>query len=523
MIEVETETKESRIYRMRWWTLFAVSLSVLIVVLDSTVMNVALPTIQAKLNATSTELEWMVNAYTLVLGALMLTSGLLGDRLGRAKLLQAGVALFGLSSLAAIFAGTATILIICRIFMGLGAALIMPNSLAIVTNIFPAEERGRAIGVWVGISSVGVALGPVIGGSLVQNFNWNSIFIINIPVVFVALVAGWFLIPNSRDDNPRKLDIPGNILAIGALAILLFGLINGGSWGWTNTGVLGSLCGSVILIALFILWERRVAQPMLEIGFFRNSRFSASIGAVCIMGLALNGVMYILTYYMQFVKGYTPLETGVRFIPLASGLFLGAGTVDRVVKRLDTKRVVLAGFIAAAIVLSFMSRFSIESPFWQLGIGLFFLGFFLGYIVAPAMDALMGALPEAQAGIGSGMANASRMVAGAVGVAALGSALSSIYSAHFDKAAATIPGLPIDLAKKASDSVGRAIGIAHSGKLPADTANALTQAAKHSFMDGWQTATVISAVIFVAGALTVLKFMPGRTKYTTLVEDPHLD
>ena len=504
------ETKESRIYRLRWWTLVVIALSILVITLDATVMNVALPTIQRELNATNSELLWMVNAYMMIFGALMLTTGALGDRFGRAKILQAGIAIFGLCSIGAYLSGTATHLIIWRIFMGAGAAMILPATLAIITNIFPEKERGRAIGVWAGLNAVGIALGPIIGGVLVQNFNWNSIFLINIPVAVIALAAGWFLIPDSRDINPRKLDIVGNILSLAGLSALIYGLINGGSRGWTDTQVLTTLIGSVVLIALFILWERRVSQPLLEIGLFRNARFSAGIGVLIIMGLGLNGFQYVLTFYMQFVKSYNALGTGLRYLPLAIGILLGAVMADSAVKRLGTKWVMVMGSVGAAIMFIFISRFTIDSPFWQLGTEVFFLSLFLGYILAPVMDAIMGALPKAKAGTGSAVSTVFRMIAGAIGVAVLGAILSSIYASNFLKSAAAIPGLPEALVKKASDSVGAAVGIANSGQLPPALASALSQTAKQSFMDGWQTMAIISCVIFVVGAIVVFRFMPAH-------------
>ena len=504
------EAREARIYRRRWWTLAAIALSILVIVLDATVMNVALPTIQRELNATNSQLLWMVNAYTMVFGALMLTTGSLGDRFGRAKILQAGVVVFGLSSIGAYLAGSATTLIIWRILMGAGAAMILPATLAIITNVFPEKERGKAIGVWAGLNAVGIALGPIIGGALVQHFNWNSIFLINIPVAVIALILGWFLIPDSRDSNPRKLDIVGNILSLAGLSALIYGLINGGSRGWTNPQVLGPLIGSVVIILIFVLWERRVSQPLLEIALFRNARFSAGIGVLIIMGLGLNGFQYVLTFYMQFVKGYNALGTGLRFLPLAMGILLGAVTADSAVKRLGTKWVMLLGFVGTAVMFIFISRFKIDSPFWQLGTELFFSALFLGYILAPVMDAIMGALPKAKAGTGSAVSTVFRMIAGAIGVAAMGAIVGSIYTSNFVKSAASISGLPAALSQKAGDSIGMALGIAKSGQLSPELAGSLAQTARQSFMDGWQTMAIISCAIFVVGAQVVLKFMPAR-------------
>jgi EmrB/QacA subfamily drug resistance transporter len=503
---------ETNIYRRRWWTLITIALSVLVIVLDMTVLNVALPTIQRELHASSSDLLWMVNAYTMVFGALMLTTGALGDRYGRAKILQAGVAVFGLSSVGAYFSGTPAHLIIWRIFMGAGAAMILPVTLAIITNIFPEKERGKAIGIWAGLNSIGIALGPIIGGALVEHFNWNSVFLINIPVAIAAFVLGWFLIPDSRDSNPRKLDIPGNILALAGLSLLIYGLINGSSKGWTSAEVLGTLIGSVVIIALFILWDRKAEQPLIELKFFKKARFSAGIGILVILGLGLNGLLYVMTYYMQFVKGYMALSTGLRYLPIALGVLIGAISSDFIVKRFGSKLVMLTGFTGSAVMLVLISFITDGSPYWQLGTILFFLSLFMGFIIAPVTDAIMGALPKDKSGVGSAMNTVFRNVSGAIGVALVGAILNSIYTSSFTKAAVSIAGLPGVLTRQAADSIGAAIAIAKSGQIPSAAADSLIQIARNSFMDGWSIVMLISAAIFVIGAFIVWKFMPSRAE-----------
>jgi EmrB/QacA subfamily drug resistance transporter len=512
------ETKEARIYRLRWRTLATISVSILVIVLDTTVMNLALPTIQRQLNATSAELLWMVTAYTMMLGALMLTSGSLGDRIGRGKVLRAGLIVFGIASVGAFFSNTSVQLIVCRLFMGAGAALIMPSTLSTITNIFPERERGQAIGIWAGLNASGIVLGPIIGGFMVQHFNWNSIFFINIPVVIIALILGQFFVPDTRDERPRKLDIVGNILSLVGISMLIYGLNTGGSRGWTDAQVLGTIMGSVALIGLFIFWERRALQPLLDLSLFRNPRFSTCVGILIIIGLALNGVIYILTYYMQFVRGYNPFGAGVRFVPFAIGMLLGSIMAHRFVKRFDARRVLAVGFIGATIVLIIMSLLKIDSIYWQLGMEFFFLGLFLGSISASVTDTIMGSLPKARAGIGSAVNTTFQMIAGSIGVAVLGGILTSIYKAHFLETVTAISGLPQQVTQKASDSIGIAIGIANSGQLPANLANDLAQVAKQSFMDGWSVILTISGTIFVIGALVVLKFL--RSRQNTLVQKP---
>jgi len=500
--------KNTREYRMRWVTLVVIAISVLIVVLDSTIVNIALPTLQRELGTTIAELQWIITTYIMVFGALMLTTGSLADRWGRARLLQLGIIVFAGGSLAAAFASSAWQLIMWRAIMGVGGAMILPATLAIITNVFPREERGKAIGVWAGLNGIGIALGPIIGGLIIDSLKWNWIFLINLPIAAVALFAGWFLVPDSRDPKPKRLDIPGTLLSIAALSSLVFGLIQGGQEGWGDPTVIASLAGAAVSIFLFILWERHTDHPMLEIEFFKNRRFSAGVGAVSLMALAMIGVTFGLTLYMQFVQGYTALETGLRFVPLALGILIGASTADRVVARLGTTRVIIMGFAGAAIAGALASFWQVETAYWQLGAVFFGMGFFLGYIAAPATDAVMGALTEAKAGIGSAMNTVSRMVAGAIGVAVIGSALSTVYSSSFGKAVAAIPNLPTEIVEAASDSVGAAVTIAQ--QLPAPLSDLLAQAAKESFMDGWQVMALITCGMSIIGAIVILRFMPPR-------------
>ena len=505
---MDTRLTGTRQYRLRWWTLVVIAMSVLIIVIDSSIVNIALPTLQRELNTTMSELQWIVNAYIMAFAAPMLLTGALGDRWGRARMLQAGVAVFGGASLAAAFASTGSQLIAWRTVMGIGGAMILPTTLAIITNVFTREERGRAIGVWAGMNAIGVALGPIIGGLVIQNLQWTWIFLINLPIAVVALVGGWFLVPNSRDPSPRRPDIPGTVLSIVALSLLVFGLIQGGDWGWTDPAVVGCLAGAVLFMVLFILWERRTDHPMLEMSFFRSPRFSAGIGAVSITGLSMMGIVFGLTLYMQFVNGYNALETGIRFVPLALGLFIGAGSSDRVVARAGTTLVVALGFVGSAALLALAAFWQVDTTFWQIGVILFGVGFFLGYIAAPSTDAVMGALPEAHAGVGSAMNAVSRLVASSIGVAAFGAALSSIYSSSFERAASTIAGLPAEMTEVASDSVGAAVVVAQ--KLPAGVGDAVAQAARESFMDGWQMMAFVACGISILGAVLALRFLPAR-------------
>lgn len=506
------ETKEARMYRLRWWTLVTIGISILVTILDTTVMNVALPTIQRQLNATGSDLLWMVNAYEMVLGALIITTGSLADRFGRGKLLRIGLLIFGISSLAAFLSRSPTQLIIARIFMGTGAATIAPCTLSTITNVFPAKERGQAIGVWAGLNAVGLALGPIIGGMLVQHFNWNSIFIVNIPVVIVALILGWFFVPDTKDSHPRKLDLLGNFLALAGLAALIYGLISAGSRGWTDALVLGSLISSVIIIGLFILWERHTQDPLLDMGFFRNAHFSSGISIMAIGGLAMNGIIYVLTFYMQFVHGYDPLGAGLRFIPFAVGMLGGAILAGNFVKRMGAKWVMAGGFTSAAIVLFLLSSLKTDSSFWLLGTELILLGFSLGNFVSPISNIIMGSLPKDKTGIGSAINSTFTQITGCISVAVIGPLLGTIYTSRFLHSSIVTSGVPSALTQKASNSIGIAIGIAKSGQLSTALANLLTQIAKSSFMDAWHIIMLISSGILVVGAIMVLIFVAQRNE-----------
>ncbi|MBN2238372.1 MAG: DHA2 family efflux MFS transporter permease subunit [Dehalococcoidales bacterium] len=500
--------KTSTIYRRRWWTLVVIAISVLIVILDSTIVNIALPTLQREMNTTQSELQWIINSYILVFGSLMLTTGSLGDRFGRKRMLQAGILIFAAASAIAAFAATGGSLIIWRAVMGIGGAMILPATLAIITNVFPKEERGKAIGVWAGLNGIGIALGPIIGGLIIDKLEWNWIFLINLPIAVIALVLGLFLVPNSRDPNPKKIDIPGTVISAAALAGLSYGLIQGGKDGWTDAWVIASLAGAVVLIGVFILWERFTSHPVIEISFFKDRNFSAGVGSVCMMALAMIGVSFGMTLYMQFVQQFTALETGIRFIPMAVGVLLGSGSSHRATSKFGTRAVIAAGFAGTAIMGALASFWEVSTDFWIIGLVLFGFGFFLGYIAAPATTAVMGSLSEERAGIGSAMNTVSRMISGSIGVAIIGSILGTVYSSSFKEAVSVIQGLPVAFTEAASDSVGVAVTLA--GQLPPEAAETVTGIARQSFMDGWQVTSLITCGLSIVGAILISRIMPSR-------------
>lgn len=510
MNAIAIETVENRAYRLRWYTLLVIGLSSMVISTNGTMMNVALPTIQAEFDATSNQLQWMVNIYLLIIGGLVLTFGTLGDRIGRAKFLRTGLLIFGLSNLIAIFSTSATHLIIARAFVALGAAMVFPSFLSIVTNVFPKEERGKAIGICAGCGALGITLGPIIAGTILQNLDWKWVFLVITFAVTLVLILSMFLVTDSRGAQPRRLDLPGNALFFMGMASLIYGLNNKTSHGWTDPVVLGPIIGSLAVLALFVPWERRAIEPLLNLSFFKNIQFSTSLVFLNIFSFGNLGVLFLLAFYIQFARGHEAFQTGLRYLPLAIGFLMGAVISVRLLDRLGRKAIIFVGFTGAAIMLLFAAFFSIDTPFWQVGTVLLCLGLSFGSIVAPATDLLMGSLPVEKAGTTSALSSISNYLPGAISIAALGSLLTSIYSSHFENAAASISGLPSALADKASDSIGAAVGIANSGQVTPEMANALTEAARNSFMDGWQIVAIVLCAIFAIGAVLSLRFIPRR-------------
>ena len=328
---------EDRAYERRWLILTVLCFSLLIIVLDNSILNVAIPTIVRELHATNSQLQWIVDSYTLVFAGLLLTAGALGDRFGRRGALQTGFAIFGLGSILSAMATTSNQLIATRALMGIGGALIMPATLSIITNVFPAEERGRAIGVWAGVAGLGAALGPLTGGFLVEHFYWGSVFLVNIPIVIFGLIAGVLIIPTSKDPTAPRLDPVGAVLSIVGLTALLYAIIEAPSDGWGATNIIVGFVAGVVLLAGFVLWELHTDHPMLDVHFFQNPRFTAASGSITLTFFAMFGAIFLLTQYQQFVLGYTPLQTGVRMLPFAVAMMITAPTSARLAERVGTK------------------------------------------------------------------------------------------------------------------------------------------------------------------------------------------
>ncbi len=499
----ESSLVQSRAYRMRWWTLAVLALSLLIIGLDNTILNVAIPTLQREFDASITELQWMVDAYIVVFAGLLLLMGSLGDRFGRKRALQCGLVIFGVTSAFAAYAGSTGELIFARAVLGVGGALIMPSTLSILTNVFPREERGKAIGIWAGVAGLGIGLGPLTGGLLLEHFWWGSVFLVNVPVAALALLAGIWLAPESRDPHPAGTDVPGAALSIAFVSVLVFSIIEAPSRGWADGLILAGFGAGLALAGCFVYWELRTPHPMLKMSFFKNPRFSIGALAIATTFFALFGMIFGMTQYLQFVQGYTPLEAGVRLIPIAIGVVFGAGLSSRLVPRLGANRVVAGGMLALCLVLASISLWQPDTEYWVIGATFFLMAFSMGNVMAPSTDSVMGAVPETNAGVASAMNDVTRQVAGAFGVAVIGSVINTAYRSSMADAAS---GLPAAMAELVTDSVGATARIATG--IPPEIALQLMVAANSAFTDALGTAVIVSAAAALIGAAIIIRFLP---------------
>jgi len=505
-------------YPRRWQALGVLALSLLVITMGNTILNVGLPSIREELGASSSQLQWIVDSYVLVFAGLLLAAGSLGDRFGRRRALASGLAVFGLGSVLASLSTDATMLIASRALMGLGAAGIMPTTLSILTNIFPSSERPKAIAIWAAVSGLGVAIGPISGGFLLEHFDSSSIFLINLPVVAACLIGAFALVPDSRDPDARKLDLPGTGLSIAGLSAVIWAVIEAPEHGWSSPVILAAFAAGAAIIAAFIAWERHTDHPMLDVRVFRNLRFSAASVSIACVFFALMGVMYVLTMYMQSVLGYSPLQAGVKMLPIAFGMVLASKLAIGLTRRLGTKCSVALGLATVAGALAMIATFDTDTTSLQIALALGALGLGMGFAMSPATEAIMGALPRAKAGIGSAMNDVVREVGGMLGIAVLGSVLSSGYGSGMDDATA---GLPHAGAEAASDSVGAAHEI--GGRIGGGTGAELIDTSNAAFVDALTTTATLGAAAAVIGALVALAFLPshGRAEHpASLGSDP---
>jgi len=507
---------ETAAYDRRWVALGVLCLSLLVVGLDNTILNVALPRLSEDLDATTSQLQWIIDGYTLVFAGLLLTTGSIGDRYGRRSALSVGLVIFVAGSVASGFATSPEVLIATRSIMGVGAALIMPATLSLLTNIFTdPSERAKAIGIWAGVSGIGVAIGPMLGGWLLEHFSWGSVFFVNVPVVAIALPAGYFLLPDSKAADSPKLDILGAILSIVALVSLVWAIIEAPAKGWTSPEVLAAFAVGSVTMGVFIWWQNTTDHPMLDIRFFKNPRFSAANLAVTLTFFAMFGSMFVITQFMQFVLGYTPLEAGIRSVPLALMLMFVAPQSTRLVKRVGTKLVVAGGLATVAVGLAVASTATPElGYFGRILPSQILLGLGIALAMAPATESIMGSLPREKAGVGSAMNDTTRQVGGALGVAVIGSVFASQYAPAITANLAGVP-LPGTALDAATDSIGGAFAVAaqaggNPNAIDTPIGVQIADAARDAFSSSMGRGLLVSAAIALVGALVALIFLPAH-------------
>lgn len=509
----------------RWPILAVLVVSLLVVVLDNTVLNIALPTIQADLQATQSELVWAIDSYILVFASLLFTWGVLGDRLGRKKVLLIGLSVFGLASAACAFSASPSMLIGLRALMGVGGAAVLPVTLAIITVVFPPHERGKAIGLWAGAVGAAVALGPVLGGILLEHpewsswatgNDWGSVFLINVPIVLIGLFFILRIVPETRDPHPRRLDLLGLVISAAGLVLIVYGIIDASSTrDWLAPSVIVPIAIGIVLLTFFIWTEARSDHPSFDVSLFRNRGYAVSLTAVSLAFFALSGITFTLPFYLQVLRGYSTLQAGLCFLPFAVGQLLAAPRSAAMVKRFGYRAVMTAGLAVVAASLIALSRLELTTELWLILIFFFLFGFGMGNVIAPGSTVLQNVLPLARAGAGSAVQNTVRQVAGALGVAVIGTVLATQYAANLSRAVEASP-VPVDpqLLDVASESIVAAnvvLDRAAAQGMPETMIDTFRSGAFNAFLEASHLTSWISTAVVVIAALVVLLLLPVIT------------
>jgi EmrB/QacA subfamily drug resistance transporter len=498
----------------RWYILAVLCLSLLIVTVGNASLNVTLPTLSRDLGATETQLQWVVAIYSLVFAGLLFVTGALGDRFGRKGALQAGLVVVLVAVVLAARSGEMWQLIACRALMGVGAALIMPSTLSILINVFPPHERTKAIAVWASVTGVGGAVGQVVSGALLAHFWWGSIFLINVPVVIAALIGGYVLLPKSRDPEESPLDPVGAVLSTVGIVALVFGLIEAPDHGWGAPITLGAFAVSAVFLVGFALYERRVDDPMLDMSYFRNRSFSTATACMVLVFLAMYGLFFLITQYLQLVRGYSALGAATRLMPTALLMIVVAPQTPRISARIGANRTVAIGMGLSALgMLSFLWLDTTTSYLQMIGgFCLFMIG--ISLTMSPMTASIMSAVPARRAGAGSSMNDATRELGAALGVAVLGSITATHYAHAIAPTAAK--ALPADAAGAATGSLADALGAA--GALPGAARATFTAAARQAFLDGVHVSVVVASALAATTALVVLRYLPRTVRHLESAE-----
>lgn len=504
---------ETNLDPRRWWTLAILCLSLIIVFVGNSSLNVALPTLSEHLHASNSQLQWVVAAYSLVFAGLLFSAGALGDRFGRKGALQLGLLLFLVGAALASAATTINQLIACRALMGAAAALIMPSTLSILVNVFPPHERTKAIAIWAATSGGAGAIGPVASGYLLGHFWYGSVFLVNIPIIALALVAGRFLVPKSRDPQKAPLDPLGAVLSTLGIGSLVYGLIQAPERGWGSGATLAAFAIAIVILAAFVVWELRVGEPMLDMSLFRNPAFSAGSGGMILIFLAMFGVMFLITQYFQLILGFSPLGASVRFLPMSPIMVLVATRTPRLAARFGAHRVVSTGMTLVAVGLLMFRGLDTNTPYLYVFCCIVPLTTGIAMAMSPMTASIMSAVPARRAGSGSAMNDATRELGAALGVAVLGSLAASRYSHSINRTIATIP---IGSRSAVRSSLPSALEQAKT--LAQSEASAVTAAAQHAFVDGIHFAVTAGATLAAIAAIVVFRYLPHEATHESAVE-----
>ncbi len=497
------------IHRRRWFLLGIMCLSLVMVVMSVAGLNVALPTMQRELHASASALQWIVDAYALVFAALLLPAGALGDRFGRKRALMFGLVVFAAGSAVSGLASGATQVIAGRAITGVGAAFVMPATLSLLTTIFPPAHRRKAIAIWAGFAGAGGALGPIVSGALLEGYWWGSAVLVNVPVVAVVVAAVWVFSPTSRDPQATPLDPVGAVLSLLSLAALVFAIIEGPERGWSDGTVLFSFAVAAVGLVAFLAWERRTAHPMLPLTLFSDRRMSVGSGVITVAFFVMFGLFFLLTMYLQFVRGYSPLNAGLSTLPLPLTLLAVAPRSAALAERIGTGPVMASGFVLVASGFAVLTVVGPHTPYLVLAVAMVLLGVGMSVTAAPATGSIMSAVPQAKAGVGSAVNDTTREVGGALGIAVLGSIASAAFRSGFDVDGV---GLPPGVGEAAGESVGAATVIAE--RLPGGAE--LAARAGEAYIQAFNLTSAVATGLALAAAVVVASVFSRRSEQAAI-------
>ncbi len=479
---------------------------------DTTLVNVALPRLATELGASTRQLQWIVDAYSLVFAALVLSAGSLSDRFGRRGALITGLAIYGAANGAAALTTSPGALVATRALMGVGAAVIFPTTLSIISNVFTdRRERATAIGLWGAATGAAVAFGPIIGGALLQSFSWQATFVAKVPLALAAIALVAWVVPTSRDPQAPRLDLPGFALSSAGVGVIVFAIIEAPTAGWASASTLALLAAGAALLAVFVAWEKRAAEPMLNLSLFRNPRFSGASLSITVAFFSLAGFIFLIVQYMQVIKGWSPLETGVRTLPVAVAVGVSSVLGTEIAVRRGSKVIVTLGLLCMAAALGWVAIAQTASTGYLVIAGqMVFLGAGMGLTSAPATESIMGTVSNAKAGVGSALNDMSRELGGTLGVAVVGSLFASAYTAELATRAAH--ALPAAVVGHARESVGAAYATVHALAAggAGQAALELRHVASTGFMNGLSTGCAVVAGTCVVGAVVCAIVLPAQ-------------